>query len=204
MEYKRSAPMHGQLDGRYATLYEYEFPRATRRQGPFLPAGSVRLREYLFCDGEHGQLVQIIAINTGEVAKQNEKSALVEKILDLGREQKRFSQGNLLSKDLSGEIREYSGKKMISLGQVLAKQEKIGLFATARLVKDRKIKQRRKMRWKLRFQLLVMTTLLIAGVSGGIFLEKNGFLDFKDNSFYQDYVVFAIQTLGSFIDHILG
>lgn len=42
MEYKKSEPNHGKLDGRYATFYEYEFPRATRSKGKFLPQGSVR------------------------------------------------------------------------------------------------------------------------------------------------------------------
>jgi hypothetical protein len=189
MEYKKSPPFHGKLNGRYATLYEYEFPRATRRKGPFLPKGTLRLREFLFCDGEHDQLIQIIRIPDDELATKNEQRLLVDRLLDINREEKKFVDGNLTSDYLTGEIREYSGKKMISLGQILSEKEKIGLFASARLIRDSKRRKQRVRRWKVRIRLLVATTLFVMGVTCGRFLEQQGFFDLGNNRFYQEYVV---------------
>ena len=192
MEYKRSEPAHGKLDGRYTTFYQYEFPRATRNKGKFLPQGVIRLREFLSCDGKHGQLVQIIQISHDELAKGNEQRVLVAKMLDTNREDKKFREGTLTSQELSGEIREYAGKKLIYLSEILAEQEKIGLFASARRVKDSKRRQQRARRWKIRVQVGVTAGLLVIGVASGVLLQKYEFFDLEDNSFYQNYVVDTI------------
>ena len=192
MEYKRSEPAHGKLDGRYTTFYQYEFPRATRNKGKFLPQGVIRLREFLSCDGKHGQLVQIIQISHDELAKGNEQRVLVGKMLDTNREDKKFREGTLTSQELSGEIREYTGKKLISLSKILAEQEKIRLFASARRVKDSKRRQQRARHWKIRLQVGVTAGLLVIGVASGVLLQKYEFFDLEDNSFYQNYIVDTI------------
>ena len=194
MEYKKSEPIYGKLDGRLTTFYQYEFPRATRDKGKFLPQGSVRLREFLYCDGKHGQLVQIILISPDELAQGTEQRALVDKILNLNRESKKFKEGSLTRQELSGEIREYTGKKLICLSEILAEQEKIGLFASARRVKDSKMRQRRAKHWKIRIQVAITSTLFVLGLVSGVLLQKNEFLDFEENSFYQNYVLDSINT----------
>lgn len=196
MEYKKSAPVHGKLDGRYATLYEYEFPRATRNEGKFLPLGSVRLREFIYSDGGHGQLVQITVIPVGKLAKRNESREMVDKILSLGREVKKFREGGLTSQELTGEIREYSPGKLICLGEVLTKHEKIGLFDSARRVKNSKLRHRRIKRWKIRLHLMMIVALFVLGGVCGVLLEKYDLLDMNENEFYQDYVLSSINTLG--------
>lgn len=192
MEYKKTEPAHGKLDGRYTTFYQYEFPRATRNKGKFLPQGVIRLREFLYCDGMHGQLLQIIQISHDELAKGNEQRVLVAKMLDTNREDKKFREGTLTSQELSGEIREYAGKKLICLSEILAEQEKIGLFASARRVKDSKRRQQRARHWKIRVQVGVTAGLLLIGVASGVLLQKYEFFDLEDNSFYQNYVVDTI------------
>ena len=188
MEYKKSEPAHGRLDGRYATFYQYEFPRATRRKGPFLPQGTLRVREFLYSDGNHGQLVQLICIPRDESNRKNEQRMLVDKMLDIRREDKKFSEGTLSSRELSGEIREYTGRKLICVDRILAEQEKIGLFASARLVGDSRRRQRRVRRWKIRWQVASMSLLLVLGIACGAFLQKYGFFDLQGNAFYQEYV----------------
>ena len=192
MEYKKTEPAHGKLDGRYTTFYQYEFPRATRNKGKFLPQGTVRLREFLYCDGKPGQLVQIIHLSLDELAKGNEQRILVDKMLDTNREDKKFREGTLTSQELSGEIREYADKKLICLSEILAEQEKIGLFASARRVKDRKKRQQRARHWKIRLQGAVIVGLLVLGVASGVLLQKYQFLDLEENAFYQNYVVDTI------------
>lgn len=189
MEYKKSEPIHGKLDDRHTTFYQYEFPRATRNKGKFLPRGTVRLREFLYCDGEHGQLVQVILISPNKLAKETEQRLLVDKMLDLNREDKKFKEGTLTRQELSGEVREYTAKKLICLSEILAKQEKIGLFASARRVKDRKKQQRRARHWKIRLQVAITSTLFVLGLVCGVFLQKYEFLDLRDNTFYQNYIV---------------
>ena len=195
MEYKRTEPAHGNLDGRYTTFYQYEFPRATRNKGKFLPQGTVRLREFLYCDGKPDQLVQIIHLSRDELAKGNEQRILVDKMLDTNREDKKFREGTLTSQELSGEIREYTGKKLICLSEILAEQEKIGLFASARRVKDRKRRQQRARHWKIRLQGAVIVGLLVIGVASGVLLQKYEFLDLGGNAFYQNYVVETINKV---------
>ena len=192
MEYKKSEPIHGKLDNRYTIFYQYEFPRATRNKGKFLPQGSVRLREFLYCDGKHGQLVQIILIAPDKLAKGNEQRALVDKILDLNRENKKFKDGTLTRQELSGEIREYSGKKLICLSEILAEQEKIGLFASARRVKDSKKRQRRAKHWKIRIQVAVTLALFVLGLISGGLLQKYELFNLEENAFYQNYVLDSI------------
>jgi len=199
MEYKKSKPSHGKLNGRYVTFYEYEFPRATRKKGPFLPQGAVRLREFLYSDGEHDQLVQIVTLTAEELAAKSEQRLLVDKMLDIKREDKRFTEGELTSEELTGEVREYSGKKMISLRQILAEKEKIGLFASARLVRDSRKRKQRAKRWKTRIQLLVVTVLFIVGVISGSFLQQHGFFALENNAFYQDYIVTTVEFVEELI-----
>ncbi len=192
MEYKKSKPIHGKLDGRYTIFYQYEFPRATRNKGKFLPRGSVRLREFLYCDGKHGQLVQIVLISLDKLAKGNEQRVLVDKMLDLNREDKKFKEGTLTHQELSGEIREYTGKKLICLSEILTEQEKIGLFASARRVRDSKMRQRRIKHWKIRVQVAVISALFVLGLASGVLLQKYEFLDLEENVFYQNYVLDSI------------
>lgn len=189
MEYKKSAPIHGQLDGRYVTLYQYEFPRATRSKGKFLPKGTVRLREFLYCDGHHGQLVQIVLISGNGLTQGSEQRILVDKMLELTREDKKFRDGTLTSRELSGELREYAGKKLICLDAVLANQEKIGMFASAHRVKDSKKRQKRTRRWKIRLIIASTCALYLLGLACGSFLQKYGFFNLDENIVYQDYVV---------------
>ena len=195
MEYKKSGPIHGRLDQRYATLYEYEFPRATRAKGKFLPLGSVRLREYLYSDGEHGQLVQITCISEDKLAQRHEAREMVDKIINLGRESKMFREEMLTREELTGDIREYSAKKVICLDKILAEQEKIGMFASARRVKDSKRRQKRTKRWKMRIYLLVIMMFFLSGGWCGVLLQKYDLLDLQGNAFYQDYVLASINTL---------
>lgn len=195
MEYKKSEPIHGKLDGRYTTFFQYEFPRATRKQGKFLPQGTVRLREFLYCDGGHGQLVQIIRITPEDLAKGNEQRVLVDKMLDINREDKKFKDGVLTSQELSGEIREYIGKKLICLSEILAEQEKIGLFASARRVKDSKRRNRRVRHWKVRVQVAVISAFFVLGLTSGGLLQKYGFFDLEENTFYQNYVLVSIDKV---------
>lgn len=195
MEYKKSEPVHGTLDGRYATLYEYEFPRATRNKGKFLPLGSLRLREFIYSDGSHGQLVQITIISAERLARRNESREMVDKILNLGREVKKFREGVLTSQELTGEIREYSPGKLICLGEVLTKHEKIGLFDSARRVKDSKLRHRRIKRWKIRLHLMMIVVLLVLGGVCGVLLQKYNLLNMNENRFYQDYVLSSINAL---------
>lgn len=189
MEYKKSEPLHGKLDGRHVTLYQYEFPRATRAKGKFLPKGAIRLREYLYCDGRHGQLIQIILISGQNLSKGDEQRILVEKMLDINREDKKFRDGSLTAGELSGEIREYSGKKLVCLDEVLNMQEKIGMFASARRVRDSKKRQQRARRWKIRLRIAATVTLFTLGLICGGFLQKLGLFDFEGNTVYQDYVL---------------
>jgi hypothetical protein len=202
MEYKKSGPTHGKINGRYATLYEYEFPRATRKKGPFLPKGSLKLREFLFSDGEHGQLIQIIGLADEKMDFKNEKRILVDKLLDIKREEKRFIEGNLASKDLTGEIRDYSKKKMLSLGHILPEKEKIGLFASARLVRDSRRRMKRLRRWKIRIQILIAISLVVIGLFCGSFLQRHRLLNMENNKFYQSYVVTAINVAHDFFDSL--
>ncbi|MCW8893964.1 MAG: hypothetical protein OQL18_11705 [Deltaproteobacteria bacterium] len=202
MEYKKSGPTHGKLNSRYATLYEYEFPRATRKKGPFLPKGSLRLREFLFSDGEHGQLIQIIRLTDNELDSNNEKRLLVDKLLDIQREEKKFTEGNLNSEGLTGEIREYSKKKMLSLGHILPEKEKIGLFASARLIRDSRRRMKRVMCWKIRIQIFIATSLIIMGVFCGSFLQRHRLLDLENNKFYQNYVVTTVKVADAFFDRL--
>ena len=199
MEYKKSEPVQGFLDGRYATLYQYEFPRATRQKGKFLPLGTVRLREFLFSDGGHGQLVQLILLAPDELGMGAEQRGMVDKMLALNREAKKFKEGTLTSGELEGEVREYQGRKLIDLGQVLAEQEKIGLFASARRVKDSRAKQRRAMRWKIRIRVGLSVGFFILGFVAGSILQKLGLLNFEDNRFYQDYLRVVIERIADFI-----
>jgi len=198
MEYKKTEPIHGKLNGRYATLYQYEFPRATRTKGKFLPLGSVRLREYIYSDGDHGQLIQITLIPEDKLAN-NESREMVDKILYLGQESKKFHKGILTSKELTGEIREYSSKKMICLGEILTKQEKIGLFASAYRVKNSKFRQKRIKHWKIRFYLGVIVSFFVLGGICGVLLQKHNLLDMSDNEFYQSYIIASINTLNKII-----
>ncbi|MEJ2491283.1 MAG: hypothetical protein P8Y84_06670 [Desulfuromonadales bacterium] len=195
MEYKKSEPIHGKLDQRYATLYEYEFPRATRAKGKFLPLGSVRLREYLYCDGEHGQLVQITRIPADKLAQRHEAREMVDHIINLGRESKMFRDGILTREDITGEIREYPAKKLICLDEILADQEKIGMFASARRVKDSKRRLKRTKRWKIRIYLLVILMFFVSGGWCGVLLQKHNLLDLHENAFYQEYVLASINSL---------
>ncbi|MDX2480556.1 MAG: hypothetical protein QNK24_09500 [Desulfuromusa sp.] len=195
MEYKKSEPIHGKLDGRYTTFYQYEFPRATRNQGRFLPQGTVRLREFLYCDSGHGQLVQIILITQEDLARGNEQRVLVDKMLNINREDKKFKDGVLTSQELSGEIREYAGKKLICLSKILAEQEKIGLFASARRVKDSKMRNRRIRHWKIRVQIAVISALFVLGLASGGLLQKYGFFDLEKNTFYQNYILVSIDKV---------
>jgi hypothetical protein len=189
MEFKRSEPLHGTLDGRYVTFYQYEFPRATRSKGKFLPQGAVRLREFLYSDGKHGQLVQIVTISPDELAKMNEQRVLVDKMLAINREDKKLKDGTLTSPELSGEIREYFGNKQICVSEILIEQEKIGLFASARRVKDSRRRQRRAKHWKIRLKVALSAALFVLGLACGGFLQKYEFFDLDDNPFYQNYIV---------------
>jgi hypothetical protein len=195
MEYKKSAPIHGKLDGRYTTLYEYEFPRATRTKGQFLPLGSVRLREFIYSDGAHGQLVQITTIPARKLAKSYESREMVDKVLYLGREVKKFREGVLISQELTGEIREYPPRKLICLGEILAQKEKISLFDPARRMKNSKLRQRRIKRWKIRLHLIVILAILLLGGVCGVLLQKHDLLDLKENPFYQNYILSAFNSL---------
>lgn len=195
MEYKKSEPIQGTLDDRYVIFYHYEFPRATKEKGKFLPKGTVRIREYLFCDGGHGQIVQMVVIPAEELAKGNEQRALVDTLLALSKEDKKFKEGTLTREDLCGEVREYTGRKLINIGDTLATQEKIGLFASARRVKDSKARKKRARRWKMRVKIFFYTTALIAGIVGGALLQKQGFFDFSDNAVYQNYFVPAFDLI---------
>ncbi len=192
MEYKKSDPLHGKLDGRYVTRYQYEFPRATRNKGKFLPQGAIRLREFLYCDGHHGQAVQIVLIPEPGLSKGNEQRILVDKMLDINREDKKFRDGTLTSRELSGEIREYTGKRLICLDEILSEQEKIGLFAAARRIKDSKRKRQRVRRWKIRLRIAATVTLFTLGLISGGGLQKLGFFDFQGNAVYQNYVMAAV------------
>ncbi|MCD6582958.1 MAG: hypothetical protein J7K90_14275 [Desulfuromusa sp.] len=203
MEYKRSEPIHGKLDGRYTIFYQYEFPRATRSKGKFLPRGSVRLREFLYSDGKHGQLVQIILISPDKLAKGNEQRLLVDKMLDLNRENKKFKEGSLTRQELSGEIREYSGKQLIYLSKILAEQEKIGLFASARRVKDSKKRQRRAKHWKIRIQVAVTLALFVLGLISGGLLQKYELFNLEENVFYQNYVLNSINKGKEIVSDLL-
>jgi len=202
MEYKKTDPSHGKINGRYATMYEYEFPRATRKKGPFLPKGSLRLREFLFSDGEHGQLIQIIGLTDGELESNNEKRLLVDKLLDIKREEKKFIEGSLTSNVLTGEIREYSKKKMLSLGHILPEKEKIGLFASARLIRESRRRMKRVRRWKARLQILIAISLIILGIFCGSFLQRHRLLDLENNNFYQNYVVTTVNVADNFFDRL--
>lgn len=199
MEYKRTEPIHGKLNGRHVTFYQYEFPRATRDKGKFLPKGTVRIREFLFCDGRHEQLVQLILIAPDELERGNEKRVLVDKMLDINREDKMFKEGTLTSRDLSGEIREYSGKTLICISDILTEQEKIGLFASARRIKDSRRRQRRARHWKLRIQIAVAVALFVLGLASGGIMQKYGFFDLHDNAFYQNHVLPLIYTMKEII-----
>ena len=179
--------MHGALDGRYTTMYQYEFPRATRHKGKFLPRGAVRLREFLFSDGGHGQLVQILLISDEE-RTQGEQRVLVDKLLDISREDKRFREGTLTSAELTGEVRIYSQRQMICLSQVLAEQEKIGLFASARRVRNSRLRQKRVWRWRMRLRGAVVVVSLLAGLICGALLQKFGLFDLSQNPVYRDYL----------------
>jgi len=192
MEYKKSKPIHGKLDGRYTIFYQYEFPRATRNKGKFLPQGSVRLREFLYCDGRHGQLVQVILISPDKLTQGNEQRVLVDKMLELNREDKKFKEGTLTRHELSGEVREYAGKQLICLSEILAEQEKIRLFASARRVKDSKKRQLRARHWKIRLQVAITSTLFVLGLVSGALLQKYDFFDLAENTFYQNYIVDSI------------
>jgi len=195
-------PAHGKLNGRYTTMYEYEFPRATRAKGTLLPKGSLRLREFLFSDGEHGQIIQIISLTDKELGHDNEKKLLVENLLNLQRETKKFIEGNLSTELLTGEVREYSKKKMISLGHLLPEKEKIGLFASARLVRDSRRRKQRLKRWKIRIYTLMATALIIAGVFCGSFLQRNQMFDLENNNFYQNYVVAIVNFAEDSFDRL--
>ena len=198
MEYKKSAPQHGRLDGRYVTFYQYEFPRATRKKGPFLPLGTMLVREYLYCDGRHGQLVQLITMAQDGGTRKSEQRVLVDKMLDIRREDKKLAEGTLLIRELSGEVREYQGRKLINIDSILAEREKIGMFASARLVRDSRRKQVRSRRWKARRQIAVSLLLLAGGIVAGAFLQKYDFFDLRDNAVYQSYlrpVVLMLQDL---------
>ena len=202
MEYKKSKPSYGQLDGRHTIFYQYEFPRATRNKGKYLPQGSVRLQEFLHCDGRHGQVVQIILIPPDKLGKGNEQRILVDKMLDLNRENKKFKDGTLTSQELSGEIREYAGKKMIFLSEILTNQEKIGLFASARRIKDSKKRQQRAKQWRIRFQVAVTLTFFIIGLTSGGLMQKYELFDLTGNTFYQNYVVGSLNTVKEMIKDI--
>ena len=202
MEHKKSKPSHGRLDGRQTIGYQYEFPRATRKKGKFLPRGTVRLREFLYCDGRHGQVVQIILIPPDKLSKGNEQRVLVDKMLDLNREDKKFREGALTSKELSGEIREYTSKKLICLSDILTNQEKIGVFASARRIKDSKKRQRRARHWRIRFQIAVTLTFFLLGLTSGGLMQKYGLFELKGNSFYQSYIVDSINTVKEIIRDI--
>lgn len=195
MEYKKSGPVHGQLDGRYVTLYEYEFPRATRSGGKFLPQGTARLHEFLFSDGKHGQLVQFIIISSEGMAKKNEQREMVDILLALNREKKKFRDGTLTNRELTGEIREYPKKKLICLDEVLATQEKIGRFASARRVEANKLRQRRIKRWKVRLNLVIITVFFVLGGAFGVLLQKYDLLDMSENPFYQTYIRPPVEAL---------
>ena len=203
MEYKKSEPLHGAVDGRHVTLYQYEFPRATRTKGKFLPQGAIRLREFLYCDGHHGQLVQIILISGKNLSKGDEQRILVEKMLDINREDKKFRDGTLTAGELSGELREYTGKKLICLDEVLSKQEKIGMFASARRVKDSKKRQQRSRRWKIRLRIAATVTLFTLGLACGSFLQRRGLFNFEDNAIYQNYVLTAVNWGRDILSHSL-
>lgn len=203
MEYKKSAPAHGTLDGRYVTFYQYEFPRATRRSGKFLPKGTVRVREFLFSDGAHGQLVQFVLVDADQLGGANEQRALVDRMLEVSREDKRFSAGALTREELSGEIREYPAKKQICIERLLSEQEKIGLFASARRVRDSRKRQRRAWRWRLRFRGALFTATFFLGLVGGSLLQKYGLLDFTDNVFYQNYLLPAFDLARTLIEKII-
>ncbi|MFK5926180.1 MAG: hypothetical protein QM483_06080 [Desulfuromusa sp.] len=202
MEHKKSKPSYGQLDGRHTIFYQYEFPRATRNKGKYLPQGSVRLREFLYADGKHGQVVQIILIPPDKLGKGSEQRALVDKMLDLNREDKKFREGMLTSLELSGEIREYAGKKLICLSEILTNQEKIGLFASARRVKDSKRRLRRAKYWKIRIQVAMASALFISGLASGGLMQKYGFFDLEENAFFQNYVVGSVNTVKEIIKDI--
>lgn len=162
----------------------------------------MRLREYLYCDGGHGQLIQIILISPSELVKGNEQRVLVNKMLDINREDKKFREGALTSQELSGEVREYSGKKLICLSKILTEQEKIGLFAAARRVKDSKRRQRRTRYWKIRIQIAVILALFVLGLISGSFLQKYNFFDLEKNAFYQNYVVVFVDKMEGIIHQL--
>lgn len=194
MEYKRSAPVHGLLDGRYTTFYQYEFPRSTRKKGKFLPEGTVRLREFLFSDGGHGQLVQFVLLSADE-RKKGEQRVMVDKLLELGREDKKFKEGTLKQAELSGEVREYAGKKLVNLAEILAEQEKIGLFASARRVKDSRLKEKRARRWRIRIRVGLSVGFFIVGFAVGSILQERGMLNLEQNWFYQEYVRVVLEMV---------
>ncbi len=198
MEFKKSEPNAGQLDGRSAVLIEYEFPRATRESGRFLPAGVVKIREYLFCDGAHGQFLQFVVIPIDELAKGNEKRFLVNCLLALGREDKLFRDGELTSQGLSGEVRDFLPRKMLCVEDILTGKEKIGRFATALQVRDIKVRNRRARRWKVRSHLLLLVGVSIFALWGGSFLERNDFFDMRENSFYNEYVMPSYEVAKQF------
>ena len=197
MEYKKSEPVNGKLNGRYATLYEYEFPRPTRLEGAFLPLGSMRLREFLFCDGGHGQLIQITCLPMEKMARGTDPREMVNKVLCLGREGKKFREGTLTSQELSGEIREYSGKRMIRLGEVLAGKEKIGAFGSAWKVQNQKLRRRRIIRWKIRLLSMSLVACFVLGGVCGVLAQKHDLLDLKENSFYHNYILPPINTISN-------
>jgi len=199
MEYKKSDPVHGLLDGRYTILYQYEFPRATRTKGKFLPRGTVRLREYLFSDGGHGQLVQFTLIDQKEIGMSAEQRVMVDKMLNLNREDKKFKEGTLTSAELSGELRAYQGKKLIDIGQVLETQEKIGRFASARRVKDSRLKEKRARNWKIRIRVGLSVGFFILGFFAGSILQEMGLLNLEGNWFYQEYVRVAMDFIMAFL-----
>ena len=199
MEYKKSKPVHGKLDGRYALMYEYEFPRSTRTQGRYLPLGSVRLREFLYGDGGHGQLVQITVVAVERLAKRSEAREMVDKLLDLGREEKKFREGALISQELTGVIREYSARQLVCLDDILVNQEKLRLFASARRVKNREIYQRRARRWKIRLHLMVSVGFFVLGGVCGAWSQKYNLLDLQENAFVQDYILSSIKILNKLL-----
>lgn len=128
-------------------------------------------------------MIQITLITPEELSKGNEQRLLVDKVLNLNREGKKFREENLTSRELTGEIREYAGKKLICLDEILAEQEKIGLFASARRVKESKIRQRRARHWKLRFHGAVTLALFVLGLVCGGLLQKYGLFDLGENAF---------------------
>ena len=120
-------------------------------------------------------------------------------MLDISREEKKFKELNLGTQELSGEVREYPDKKQICLDDILAEQEKIGLFASARRIKDSKRKQQRAKRWKIRIRVILSTVFFILGLIAGSFMQQQGLLDLSDNMIYQDYLLGPLGKLQEII-----